>query len=201
MFRVGLTGGIGSGKSTVADLFANLGVSIIDTDIIAHQITQPDGPAYQAIINTFGDDILCIDNTIDRRKLASIIFHSKDKKKQLEALLHPLIWIIVEQQTSAIQSPYAIVVVPLLFEGKHQSRFHSTLVVNCTEEMQISRVKQRDHQRNTSDIKAIINNQINSEDRIKLADQIINNIDNLELLKLEVKRLHNYYLDKAAKAI
>lgn len=201
MYRVGLTGGIGSGKSTVAELFSKLGVNIIDTDVISHQITQADGPAYQAIINLFGDDIIRGDNTIDRKKLANIIFHSKDKKQQLEHLLHPLIWIIVEQQISLNDSPYSIVVVPLLFEGKHQSRFHETLLIHCPEEIQIDRVKQRDQHRSKNDIKAIIENQISTEEKIKSADRLINNTGSLEMLTEQVEKLHKEYQDQASKVI
>ena len=196
MFRVGLTGGIGSGKSTVAALFENLGTPIIDTDLIAHQITQPDGPAYQAIINTFGSGIISDDSTINRKELANIVFHSEEKKRQLEELLHPLIWIIVEQQVLSCDFEYCIVVVPLLFEGNHQSRFNSTLLVSCSEDEQISRVKQRD-QRSSDDIKAIISNQTNNEKKISLADTVIHNSGSLELLESEVKKLHKMYLNKA----
>lgn len=198
MYRVGLTGGIGSGKSTVAGLFNELGVSIIDTDVIAHQITQPDGPAYQAIINAFGEDIVCSDKSIDRKKLADIIFYSKDKKYQLENLLHPLIWIIVEQQITSSETPYSIIVVPLLFEGKHQSRFHSTLTVYCSKENQILRVKDRDQHRSGDDIQAIMDNQISTKEKIQLADDALNNTDSLNILALEVKKLHEKYLIAAA---
>ncbi len=201
MYRVGLTGGIGSGKSTVSELFSKLGVNIVDTDIISHQITQPDGLAYQAIINTFGDDIICDDNTIDRKKLADIIFHSKERKELLESLLHPLIWIIVEQQITLSDSPYSIVVVPLLFEGKHQARFHETLLIHCPEKMQIDRIKQRDQHRSKDDIQAIIKNQISTEEKIKSADRLINNTSNIEILTEQVKELHRKYLEQATKLI
>ncbi len=198
MFRVGLTGGIGSGKSTVADLFAKQGVSIIDTDLIAHQITQPDGPAYQSIINTFGSDILSTDGTIDRKKLASIVFHSKEKKNLLESLLHPLIWVTVEQQVTLSESPYCIIVVPLLFEGKHQDRFNSTLLVHCPKEEQIKRVTKRDH-RTADDIRAIMKNQISTDKKLEFSDRKINNTGSIDSLENEVKRLHKIYLDESSK--
>lgn len=197
MLRVGLTGGIGCGKTTVSNLFAELGVSIIDTDVIAHQITQPDGPAFQAVINTFGIDILSTDGTINRKQLANIIFNSEEKKKQLESLLHPLIWIIVEEHVFNSQSPYSIIVVPLLFEGQHQARFNSTLLVHCTEEDQINRVKARD-QRSENDIKAIMDSQISSNEKLKLCDQSIQNTGEINTLRAEVKRLHQIYLEQSA---
>ena len=198
MFRVGLTGGIGSGKTTIANLFSKQGISIIDTDLISHQITQPDGPAYQAIIDTFGDEIVHTDGSINRKKLASIVFSSEEKKKQLEKLLHPLIWIIAEQQAQASQSPYCIIVVPLLFEGNNQSRFNTTLVISCSEQQQIERVKQRDN-RNTQAIKAIINQQMPDKEKVKLADNVINNSNDISLLESEVEKLHNQYLTEAVK--
>lgn len=198
MFRVGLTGGIGSGKSTVADLFASLGITVIDTDVIAHQITQPEGPAYEAIIDAFGDKIVSVDNTIDRKKLANIVFHSKEKKTLLESILHPLIWLIAEQRASSSPTPYCIIVVPLLFEGVHQSRFNTTLLIHCSEEEQIDRVKKRDL-RSMDDIKAIIKNQMPDNKKLKLADHVIINSGDIDVLEHEVKLLHKEYLDQAAK--
>jgi len=198
VYRVGLTGGIGSGKTTVADLFSRHNITIIDTDVISHQITQQDGPAYQAIINTFGDEIVQNDGSIDRKKLATIVFSSAEKKKQLEDLLHPLIWIIAEQQAQASQSPYCIIVVPLLFEGKHQSRFNTTLAINCTEQQQIDRVKQRD-EREIETIKAIIAQQMPANKKIELADNVINNNGDIKLLESEVEKLHNQYLTESVK--
>jgi len=198
MYRVGLTGGIGSGKTTVANLFSKHNITVIDTDLISHQITQPDGPAYQAIINAFGDEITDTDGSIDRKKLATIVFSSTEKKKQLEELLHPLIWIIAEQQAQTSQSPYCIIVVPLLFEGKHQSRFNTTLVINCTEQQQIDRVKQRDT-RDSETIKAIINQQMPASEKIQLADNVIHNNGDIMLLEAEVEKLHNQYLTEAVK--
>lgn len=193
MFRVGLTGGIGSGKSTVARLFSEHHINVIDTDQIAHQVSQPDGPAYQAIIEAFGSEILAADNSIDRKKLARIIFNSSEKKQQLENILHPLIWLIVEQQVAAATSAYCIIAVPLLFEGHHQSRFNTTLAVDCSEKLRIERIMQRD-QRTLNDIKAIIKNQITADERVRLADHVITNNASLDTLKTDVHHLHEKFL-------
>jgi len=193
MLRVGLTGGIGCGKSTVANLFAEHGTPVIDTDIIAHQIMMPDGPAYQSVIDKFGYDCLLPDQTIDRKKLASIIFNSEKQKQQLEKILHPLIWIIAEQQISSCNFPYCIVVVPLLFEGSHQARFNSTLVVDCTEEDQIKRVRKRDN-RSKEAIAAIMKNQIQRPERLKLANDIIINSDTSNNLQTDIDKLHQKYI-------
>jgi len=193
MLRVGLTGGIGCGKSTVANLFSELGVPVIDTDIIAHQIMMPDGPAYQSVLDKFGYDCLSADQTIDRKKLASIVFKSKEQKQQLENILHPLIWLIAEQQINDTNYPYCVVVVPLLFEGSHQTRFNSTLVVDCAEEEQIKRVSIRDS-RTKAEISAIMKNQIQRSERLSLADDIIYNLDTTDSLQTDIDTLHQKYI-------
>jgi len=193
MFRVGLTGGIGSGKSTVTKLFAEHGTPIIDTDLIAHQIVMPEGPAYQSVIEAFGHEILLSDFTINRKKLASVIFNSKEKKQKLESILHPLIWLITEQQINACDYPYCIIAVPLLFEGSHQARFNKTLVIDCTEEEQIERIVIRDN-RSHDEIIAILKNQISRTERLNLADDIIINSGSLNNLKSEVDKLHQKYI-------
>ncbi|MDH5393751.1 MAG: dephospho-CoA kinase [Gammaproteobacteria bacterium] len=196
MFRVGLTGGIGSGKSTVADMFSKYNIAVIDTDLIAHQISQPDGPAYAAIIDAFGPDIVADDQTIDRKKLARIVFNSAEKKRLLEHIIHPLIWLIVEQQVSTASSPYCIIVVPLLFEGNHQSRFNATLAVDCPDKLRIDRVIERD-QRSEDDIEAIMNHQISSDKRNQLADDVISNNSTLDSLQTSIRQLHEKYLSLA----
>jgi len=198
MFRVGLTGGIGSGKSTVANIFKQLGVSVIDTDDIAHQISSPDGPAYPAIIEQFGAGILSTDQTINRKKLADIVFNNVQKKQQLEAILHPLIWLIVEQQVQEASSPYCIIVVPLLIEGQHQKRFNSILVIDSDENLQIDRASSRDN-RSKEDIQAIINNQVTREQRLASAEFIIVNNDDLNTLNIEIQKLHDDFLLQAAQ--
>lgn len=192
MFRVGLTGGIGCGKSTIAKLFSEYGVNIIDTDLIARQLIQPDGPAYQSVIDKFGNDIVNKDKTIDRKKLSAIIFNSNEQKKILENILHPLIWIIVEQQVAEIKSPYCIIMVPLLFEGQHKDRFHTTLVVDIPVEEQIKRVLKRDD-RTESEIISIINNQISRSERLKLADDIIDNSVPVDKIKPNIRLLNKKY--------
>lgn len=196
MFRVGLTGGIGSGKSTVANLFKQQGITVIDTDEIAHQISAPDGPAYPAIIETFGIDILNHNDSIDRQKLASIIFSDDKKKQQLEAILHPLIWIIVEQQVQTANSPYCIIVVPLLAEGQHQARFNSILAIDSDEETQINRVIERDN-RSKEQVQAILAKQATKLQRQQIANEVIVNNGDLHKLETEVKKLHQRYLNQA----
>lgn len=199
MFRVGLTGGIGSGKSTVAKLFSEHGVPVIDTDVIAHQIMMPDGPAYQAVLEKFGYDYLLPDQTIDRKKLGSIVFSSNEQKQQLENILHPLIWLIAEQEINECDYPYCIIVVPLLFEGSHQKRFNSTLVVDCAEEEQIKRVRIRDS-RTKEEILAIMKNQIPRSERIRLADDVIYNSDTTDHLKTDIDTLHQKYIKLSKKS-
>ena len=196
MFMVGLTGGIGSGKSTIANLFSEYGISIIDTDLISHQIIQPDGPAYQTVIDHFGQDILSADNTINRKRLGEIVFSSDKQKKILESILHPLIWVIVKQQVSDSKSPYCIIVVPLLFEGQHQNRFSSILVVDIPVEEQIKRVLNRDN-RTRDEVMNIINKQTSRSERLELADEVINNIEAVNILGSKIKILHEKYLSQA----
>lgn len=193
MYRVGLTGGIGSGKSTVANIFSELGICVIDTDLIAHQIMSSDGPAYQPVIEQFGSEILNKDHSINRKKLASIVFNSAQEKQKLESILHPLIWLIVEQQVQQCHTPYCIVVVPLLFEGQNESRFDSVLVIDSPEEMQIQRVLERD-KRSIDEIHRIMDNQLSRDERLKKADKIITNDSDPDKLTLDIKALHKEYL-------
>mgnify|MGYP003944176771 CR=1 FL=1 len=196
MYRVGLTGGIGSGKTTVARLFEKHGIPVIDTDQIAHQIMLPEGPAYQAIIEQFGDDILDSQLHIDRKKLAAIVFNSDEQKKKLEAILHPLIWLIVEQQVQGLNSPYCIIVVPLLIEGQHQKRFNSIIVVDVAEEDQLERVTKRDGRKRDETL-SIINSQASRQQRLKYADHVICNDKSIEDLTAIVRSLHENYLEQS----
>lgn len=193
MLRIGLTGGIGSGKSTVAEIFSALGVAVIDTDEIAHSLLHPDGAAYEKVVEIFGEQVLTPDQTIDRRKLARIVFNSEDKKKLLESILHPLIWLIVEQKISLINTSYCMIAVPLLIEGKHQHRFDRILVVMTEPDQQIARVIKRDN-RSEEEIKAIINNQTSDANRLQAADDVIYNNDSRKNLIKQVEKLHAAYL-------
>ena len=194
-FCVGLTGGIGSGKSTVANLFKDLGVTIIDADIIAHEITQPNQEAYHNIVTHFGNDILNIDKTINRRKLREIIFTSKSEKKWLEALLHPLIRQNMQAEMMSSQTPYCICVIPLLAESKGIDFLDTILTVETTQDLQIQRAMDRDQDSKAS-IQKIINSQANREKRQAIADNIIINDSDLLSLKDKVLQLHQQYSNR-----
>ena len=148
MFVIALTGGIGSGKTTVSEIFKSKGIPIIDTDIIARQIVEQDKPAYDEVIKEFGIAILNPDKTISREYLRKLIFFSEEKRLQLEKILHPLIWDEVALQISRLRSSYCIVVVPLLVENLTKDKpikFDRILVIDTTEELQLKRSIQRDH--------------------------------------------------------
>ena len=200
MLIIGLTGGIGSGKTTVAQLFSDLGVPVIDTDDIARRLTLPGQPLLASIQNQFGEAVFNADGTLNRATLAKRIFDDNNARLQLEGILHPAIWQKVEQQIQSLDSAYCLLVVPLLLETKQASRVDRVLVVDTTEDLQVSRTRQRD-QRSEKDIAAIIKSQVDRQTRLSAADDIIDNSDNTQVpLTAQVNSLHKKYLKLASQS-
>lgn len=198
MLRVGLTGGIGSGKTTVSDLFAKLDnhenkVAIIDTDIIARQIAATGKPAYTKIIELFGKGILNNDASINRKALRNIIFNDLNLKQQLEDITHPEIQAQVNIEISQLNTQYCIIVIPLLFETKSDYSLDRILVIDCDIDTQIKRTAQRDKV-TAQEVERIIKLQRSPEYRLKYADDVIKNDNDIEHLKHQVQRLHSFYL-------
>ena len=198
MFAVGLTGGIGSGKSTVADLFAAHGVPLVDTDLIAHRITAPHGIAMPQIAAEFGDSFVAADGSLDRARMRTLVFSDDGARRRLEGITHPLIRAETEREQREAQGPYVIVVVPLLVEsGSWKTRVNRVLTVDCSVETQISRVMSRNGF-SREQVLAIIARQATREARLVAADDIIDN-DNapLKSLKAQVDAQHRVYLSLA----
>ena len=193
MLVIGLTGGIGSGKSTVAQLFAERGVPIVDADVIAREITQPNTPAWTKIIHYFGKTILLENNALDRTKLRHLIFNDPDQRLWLENLLHPLIRKEIEQRINEMTAPYCIAVIPLLIEVKPYAFINRILVVDVPHALQIERVAIRDKSEK-SHIDAILKTQISRQQRLAHADDIITNDGTLTDLIPQVETLHQRYL-------
>ena len=192
MLKVGLTGGIGSGKSTVARLFAEQGASVIDADDIAHQLSQ-EPHIIESIRSLFGDSIVRADGALDRKQLAETVFSDNHARRQLEALLHPLVRQRMMQAVEKIDAPYVILVVPLLLETDFHQLVDRILVVDLPVEEQMRRVKLRDS-RPESQIRAIIEQQISRDERLRQADDIIDNSLPETDLKPVVASLHRRYL-------
>lgn len=200
MFSIGLTGGIGSGKSTVADRFAAHGVPLVDTDLIAHQVTAPGGVAMPLIASEFGDAFVAPDGALDRRKMRELVFADDTARARLEAIVHPLIRAETERQRHAAGGPYHIVVVPLLVESVDWStRVSRVLVVDCPVETQIARVIRRNGF-TREQVLAIIAKQASREARLAAADDIVTNDASatLDALAREVDALHERYLALAS---
>jgi dephospho-CoA kinase len=198
MFAVGLTGGIGSGKSTVADLFAAHGVPLVDTDLIAHRITAPHGVAMPQIAAEFGDAFVAADGSLDRARMRTLVFSDDGARKRLESITHPLIRAETEREWNEAQGPYVIVVVPLLVEsGSWKTRVNRVLTVDCSVDTQISRVMSRNGF-SREQVLAIIARQATREARLAAADDVIDN-DNapLDALKAQVDAQHRAYLSVA----
>lgn len=195
---VALTGGIGSGKSTVADLFAKYSVPIIDSDVIARELTELGKPAFLDIVDHFQEKILQSDGTLDRKKLRQVIFAHPEERRWLEALLHPLIRTEIERQLAKLPSPYCIIVIPLLFEVKPYSFITRILVVDSPEHEQVKRVLERDNS-SKEQAEAILKSQFNREQRIALAHDVINNDGTLADLVPQVEKLHQFYLNMCAE--
>lgn len=201
MLKVGLTGGIGSGKTTVSDLFKTLEINVIDTDIIARKLIDTDHAVSQEVVQAFGEEIVNDKGVIDRKKLAAVVFENKPNKQRLENILHPKIRSEAKHQINQLSSQkpspaYIIIVVPLLFETDFQDLVDSILVVTADEETRVTRVKQRDN-RSTDEIKSIISHQVDDTVRLSAADNIIRNNGGIAELKPQIKDLHAKYLRMA----
>jgi dephospho-CoA kinase len=191
---VGLTGGIGSGKSTVADLFAAHGVAVIDTDRISHQLTAAGGGAMAAIAAAFGPQVVGEDGALDRVAMRGIVFADPSARSRLEAILHPLIRSESERQLKLAEGAYALLVVPLLFEtGHYDALLARVLVVDCDEAVQRRRVLQRNGL-DEATVSAIMAAQLPRAERLARADDVIDNNDGLAALTLQVDAKHRYYL-------
>lgn len=193
MLVVGLTGGIGAGKTLVASLFAKHGIPIIDADVIARELTQPKQPALLAIVQHFKEQLLLTDGTLDRAKLRKIIFNDPKQRHWLESLLHPLIRDEMVQQIKQVKMSYCIAIIPLLFEVEFYSFINRILVVDATENLQIERVLKRDNISKT-ELDAILKTQANRLDRVARAQDLITNNGSLEALNEQVEKLHEKYL-------
>jgi len=196
-FSVGLTGGIGCGKSTVADLFAELGASIVDTDVIAHGLTAPYGAAMPAILAEFGPDFATPEGALDRARMRTLVFADASARTRLEAILHPRIRDATAAAAAIATGPYVIYVVPLLIEsGTWRERVSRVLAIDCSEDTQVARVMRRSGL--TADaVRAIMAAQVTRQQRLAAADDVIDNEDNalgVEPLRPQVKRLHERYL-------
>ena len=192
--KIGLTGGIASGKTTVSDCFKKLGTQVIDADVISHEVTEPSGSAFEVILSEFGSEILDEKGLINRKKMRAIIFNDPSQKKILEEIIHPKVRDEMFQRIDKSDDHYLIVSVPLLVEtGMHQI-MDRNLLVDCSEDTQIERLMNRD-KITLNEARAILKNQASRSDRNKIADDLIINEKNVTLVELEDKvlELHKNY--------
>ena len=197
-FIVGLTGGIGSGKTTVANLFAGLGAGIVDTDVIAHELTAPQGLALSKIIEAFGPEMMAVDGSLNRTAMRRLCFSDPNARQNLECIIHPMIRkeaLMRCRQASDV--PYVLLVVPLLAESNaYREYINRILVVDCDEETRISRVMVRSGL-NTEEVRAIMATQASREEQLEIADDIIANTTSLDELSAHVVALHGRYIELA----
>lgn len=195
---IGLTGGIGSGKSAAADRFAALGAAIVDTDVIAHELTGPGGAAIPSIRDVFGADVITATGALDRAAMRRLVFAEPQAKHRLEAILHPMIRAESDRRihdAAAAGAPYVILVVPLLIEsGSYRQRVHRVAVVDCQEQTQVRRVMQRSGL-TAEEARAIMAHQATRAERLKAADDILDNENDLAALYAQVDELHRKYLE------
>ena len=196
-FVLGLTGGIGSGKSAASQWFEAQGITVVDADVVAREVVEIGQPALAQIQQAFGDWVLLEDGSLNRRALREYIFQSPEARKTLESITHPAIRTSIIQQLHAAQSPYAILVSPLLFETNQHELTQHTLLIDATIELQIERASQRDGQ-NIEQIRNIIAAQMSREQKQAMADDIVLNDGHLDHLYTYLRPLHQKYLNMAA---
>ncbi|MGD9169443.1 MAG: dephospho-CoA kinase [Candidatus Thiodiazotropha sp.] len=198
MLVVALTGGIGSGKSAVASHLESLHVPVIDADLLAHQLVKPGSPALLEIQSVFGDGLVDDNGALNRSALRKIVFDDPAQRKRLEGILHPRIREAMEKWLTMQTTPYAVLVIPLLFETGQTSLADRVLVVDCDESLQIERVLQRD-QLSREQIQQIMASQVDRQTRLRGAHDVIENNGSLEDLIEATERLHNDYLKMASR--
>ena len=198
-YRVGLTGGIASGKSTAAKFFGALGVPIIDTDQLARDVVEPGQPPLERLVERFGPGILTEDGHLDRPALRNIVFSDPKARADLEALTHPAIGAAVEARSTEVGGVYQILVLPLLVEKNLGSQLNRVLVVDCDEELQIRRLQSRDGS-TLEQARAILNAQASRSSRLKAAHDVIKNEGDMSAVRAQVEQLHARYLELAQQA-
>ncbi|OIR06841.1 dephospho-CoA kinase [mine drainage metagenome] len=200
---VGLTGGIGSGKSAAATIFGELGAAVVDTDVIAHELTAPQGAAIAALRKSFGEALIGADGALDRGAMRRLVFADAPAKARLEAILHPLIRAESERRCAAelaAGAPYAVLVVPLLVESKtYRNRVARVVVVDCAEETQVARVMARNGLAE-AEVRRIMAAQASRAERLAAADEVIVNDGDIGSLRAQVERLHRQYCELARKS-
>lgn len=197
MLTIGLTGGIGSGKSSVSRLFEERGVTVIDSDIIARHVVAPGSPGLTAVVEAFGTGILRKDGTLDRAAMRDMVFRNSQTRHRLESLLHPMIWAEIDLEKSKAGTPYCMLVIPLLVEsGGARGRVDRVLVVDCAASTQLERAGRRDGA-SPLQIQAIMDAQATREQRLAVADDVIDNEGAMDTLPAQVEALHQRYLRMA----
>ena len=191
---IGLTGGIGSGKSAAAALFKDIGVDLIDADDLARDSLSIDSEGYKLFIEEFGDKYLDENKNINRELIRKLIFNDSNAKSKLESIIHPIVRSGIETFIKNKKSDYCIIVVPLIFETNSSKIYDRVLVIDCDVDIQISRTSKRDNQ-TKSDIENIVNKQATREQRLSIADDVIVNNGSLDLLRNEVLKIHKKYLE------
>jgi dephospho-CoA kinase len=196
-FCVGLTGGIGCGKSAATAIFAELGAAIVDTDVISRELTGPAGAAMEAISAAFGPAYILPDGSLDRPRMRALVFSDPTQKRALEAILHPLIRSVSREQIATARAPYVMLVVPLLVEtGAYRDLLDRVLVIDCDERLQMSRTMARSGL-SEEEVMRIMASQAKRGDRLKSADDVIVNDDGIDRLRVDVETLHQRYLHLA----
>jgi dephospho-CoA kinase len=195
-FRIGLTGGIASGKSTVANLFAALGVPIVDTDLLSREVVAPGSPLLREITDHFGEQIRSGDGSLNRPELRKRIFADPVQRKWLEALLHPAIRALTDARCEAATGPYVIVAIPLLVETAGKARFDRVLVVDCDPELQLARLIARDGTGREEAVRTLAAQATRAE-RLAVADDVIHNDGDIARLRDQVEKLHRQYVTAA----
>lgn len=192
--KVGLTGGIACGKTTVTNQFAQLGVPIVDADIIAHALVEPGQPALESIIQAFGAELIDNNGRLNRTKLRTLVFADEQHRQRLEAILHPLVKKTMLEQVADLNVPYCLLSIPLLIEKQWFDIVDRILVVDCPPALQRQRLQVRDGL-NSDEIESIINAQAGRAKRLAMADEVIYNDNDMEYLHKQVLALHQQYTD------